>query len=76
MYANRINQAIQLNKYLEEIHSPLLNIAILNSDEMDLYNDYCWNILSVPCFKMSEQEYREALIGFPITDAKTHGISS
>ena len=76
MYANHIGQLISQNRYLEEIKCTFTNFALLNaensSEKNQFYDHHYWQNTDILCFRMTESEYRAALIGLP-TDAKTNG---
>ena len=58
------------NRPLEEITSTYTNMHLLRSKDTTshFFSEYLTSVLSIEAFKMSDNEYRNALGGFPVYD--------
>ena len=67
------------NRDLDEIKTSAINFEILQNDkepDKHFYDYHCWHILDINAFRMSELQYRDALIGLPTPDGKSNGPTS
>lgn len=57
-----INTIISKDRNLDEIKCVFSNINMLRNSEL-LYDHYSTHVLSIDAFKMTDAEYRQALLG-------------
>jgi hypothetical protein len=61
---------VSANKPLEEMHCNYTSLSLLRSKDTSthFFCHYLTTVLSIDSFKMTESEYRSALIGLPLRD--------
>ena len=62
-----ITYNISRDKNVEDIKYNLIHLQLLKDTEK-LYDSYAVHALGIDNFKMTDNEYRNALNGFPISD--------
>jgi hypothetical protein len=65
-----IGSVVSANKPMEEVPCSYTNLSLLRSKDTSthFFCHYLTSVLSIDCFKMTENEYRNALTGLPNWD--------